>query len=169
MTPVMSLLPAYFGRKRNDDLAPERAPESETREDVFNLIPPRAANLDHPFAKPDKLDKPDPEKPETKPQKAKGSAIQSVGLSDLTRLGFDKEGRLYWDGKPVEVRRRLEMSRSQVIGTTLIAMLIFIAALGAAIQASFAAHAWACKAGWAKSYCGPPVPEKPPVRTDIPA
>ncbi len=170
--PVMSLLPAYFGRKRDEDLAPPRESESEPREDVFNLIPPRASDLDdEKIEKFERFEAPalkaeKPAKPE-KPQKPEGP--QSI-LSDLSRLSIDNDNRLYWDGKPVEVRRRLEMSRRQVIGAALLSLFIVAGAVGAIIQGTAAAHEWACKVGWTKRYCEPPAPAPRAMpRTDIPA
>jgi len=66
---------------------------------------------------------------------------------DLTRLSIDNDGRLYWDGKPVEVRRRLMMSRQQVIGASIIAFFIVVAAIASAIQATATMSNWACRTG----------------------
>ena len=91
---------------------------------------------------------------------------------DLARLSIDNDGRLYWDGKPVEVRRRLMMSRGQLIGTGLIAFFIVAGAIGSAIQATATMHQWACRAGWA-SECGatlmPAASPRPAARPDIPS
>ena len=91
---------------------------------------------------------------------------------DLTRLSIDNDGRLYWDGKPVEVRRRVMMSRSQVVGASLLAFFIVAGAIGSAIQATATVHDWACRSGWA-SQCAAPTGSapQPPARgrLDIPA
>ena len=58
-----------------------------------------------------------PETPATPaPLAQPGRDVRPVGAMDLTRLSIDNDGRLYWDGKPVEVRRRLMMSRAQILG-----------------------------------------------------
>ncbi len=166
----MSLLPAYFGarRRNNDDTAPQPEPDAELRDDVFRLIPPRAESFE-------RFDTPRLEERQPEPAPAEtpeiGRNVHPVAAMDLTRLSIDNDGRLYWDGKPVEVRRKLMMSRAQVVGTSLIAFLLLVAAAGAAIQGSAAAHDWACKLGWAESYCGSPAPAAPhpPARFDIPA
>ena len=112
-----------------------------------------------------------PETPATPaPPAQPGRDVRPVGAMDLTRLSIDNDGRLYWDGKPVEVRRRLMMSRAQILGTSLLALFIVIGAIGAAIQGSTAAHEWACKLGWVSRHCNAPAPAaRPPVRSDIPA
>ncbi len=47
-------------------------------------------------------------------------------MTDLSRLSIDHDGRLYWDGKPVEVRRRISMSRAQVVGASIVAAFVVI-------------------------------------------
>lgn len=149
----MSLYPAFFGaRKRNqeqadaeDPLAPEPlAPEPEDDPDalpVFQLVPPEPAEEEPTPAPPEPL--------------AQGRDVHTIGISDLTRLAIDNDGRLYWDGKPVEVSRRMLMSRRQVLGATLVAAFVVMGAIGAAIQGASAAHDWACRFGLSSSYCGP--------------
>ena len=160
----MSLFPAYFGpRKRPDeDAAPVTEPENESRADIFNLIPPQASEK---YERPDKA-----ATSETigaaEPQ---GRNVHAVNAMDLTRLSIDNDGRLYWDGKPVEVRRQLMMSRGQIVSASLIAFFIVVAAIGSAIQAAAMLGDWACRSGWSSS-CASPFPEpKPPARIDIPA
>lgn len=106
----MSLFPAYFGaRKRADeDPAPVTEPENETRADIFNLIPPRASDK---YERPDKPEKPATSEKIEAPEKVEGRNVHAVSAMDLSRLSIDNDDRLYWDGKPVEVRRRLMMSR----------------------------------------------------------
>jgi hypothetical protein len=102
-----------------------------------------------------------------------GRNVHAVGAMDLTRLSIDKDGRLYWDGKPVEVRRRLLMSPAQIIGTTLLTLLVLVAAAGAAVQGASTAHDWACRVGWIDFHCpAPPAPPPlppPAPRFDIPS
>jgi hypothetical protein len=161
----MSLFPAYFGpRKRADeDAAPATEPENESRADIFNLIPPRASGK---YERPDKAGAPDTAGAPEQPQ---GRNVHPVNAMDLTRLSIDDDGRLYWDGKPVEVRRQLMMSRGQVVGTSLIAFFIVVAAVGSAIQATATLSDWACRSGWSSSCGAPPPAPEPPARIDIPA
>jgi hypothetical protein len=164
----MSLFPAYFGaRKRTlDDSAPPAEPENESRADIFNLIPPSAS---------DKYERPDPPaKAEvTAAPEVDGRGVHAVSAGDLSRLSIDNDGRLYWDGKPVEVTRRLTMSPSQVAGASLIGFFIVIGAIGSVLQATATVHDWACRSGLADSCSSqapaPPAPKPPPARVDIPA
>ncbi len=104
----------------------------------------------------------EPAAPLPAPQPARG--VGPAGM-DLTRLSIDEDGRLYWDGKPVEVRRRVTMSRPQIFGASVIGLLVFVAALGAAIQAATAVHAWGCRTGLIESHCTTPAS----TRFDFPA
>ncbi len=175
----MSLLPAYFGarRRKDDDPAPPEEPATTSRDDVFNLIPPRANENSETSARVEEPAPPEPIAPEPEPiepaAKPIGRNRHPVEMTDLSRLSIDTDGRLYWDGKPVEVRRRLLMSRMQIFGLIVIGTLVAVAALGAAVQAAVATHEFACRTGWTTTYCPPATPifpsPAPPARVDIPA
>ena len=170
----MSLLPGFIkARQRQDDSAPQteaaadsQIADSHTRDsqigdthntelddNVFNLLPPESSEpAPEPIAEP-------------KPQ---GRNRHPVDMTDLSRLSIDRDGRLYWDGKPVETHHRLSMSRRQIVGASLVAALVAIGAIGAAIQGAAAARDWACWLGWSASACT--LPEGlPRNRPDIPA
>ncbi len=151
----MSLLPAFINaRKRNADSAPPTDAASESRksdsddDNIFNLLPPESEEA----------------APKPKPH---GSNRHPVDMTDLSRLSIDRDGRLYWDGKPVETHHRLSMSRRQTVGASMVAVLVAVAAIGAALQGSAAARDWACRLGWTTSTCT--LPGIQPGRPDIPA
>lgn len=166
----MSLLPGFINaRKRQDDSAPqtEAAADSAAKDshdndshaadledDIFNLLPPESAAPAAPQPNP----KPEPQ----------GRNRHPVDMTDLSRLSIDREGRLYWDGKPVEVRRRIAMSRGQIVGASIVAAFVMIGAIGAAIQGAAAARDWACRLGWSAGACSVPG-NSPRNRSDIPA
>jgi hypothetical protein len=171
----MSLLPGFIkARQRQDDSAPQtdavadsytadshtrdspigESHDAELDDNVFNLLPPESSEP----AAPEPI-------PEPKPQ---GRNRHPVDMTDLSRLSIDGDGRLYWDGKPVETHHRLSMSRRQIVGASLVAALVAIGAIGAAIQGASAARDWACRLGWSASACA--VPDAlPRNRADIPA
>jgi hypothetical protein len=166
----MSLLPGFIkARQREDDSAPQTdavadsytadshardSHNAELDDNVFNLLPPESSEP----AAPEPI-------PEPKPQ---GCNRHPVDMTDLSRLSIDCDGRLYWDGKPVETHHRLSMSRRQIVGASLVAALVAIGAIGAAIQGAAAARDWACWLGWSASACTPPE-GLPRNRPDIPA
>ena len=179
----MSLLPAYVSaRLRKDDSAPQaeadrdspiadtpfadphgddfRRPDSHATDlddktdlddNVFNLLPP--AETDHADAV------------ASPPPPPQGRNKHPVDMTDLSRLSIDRDGKLYWDGKPVETHHRLAMSRRQIVGAGIVAAFVII---GAALQATAAARDWACRLGWSSSACA--LPGVAPRRaSDIPA
>lgn len=142
----MSLYPAFLSaRRRKQEQAAPAAPalNLETEADalpVFDLVSPEQAA----------------EEPPSEPPPQQGRNVHTIGIGDLARLSIDNDGRLYWDGKPVEVSRRIMMSRKQVLGASLIAAFVVIGALGAAVQGAAAARDWACRLGWSTKYCSAP-------------
>lgn len=161
----MSLFPAFSARKRNNDSAPltdteidSHAGDSQRREprlsgldeNIFNLLPPESAETAAP--------RPEPQ----------GRNVHPVDMTDLSRLSIDRDGRLYWDGKPVEVRRRISLSPAQIVGVSIVAAFVVIGAIGSVLQGAVAARDLACRLGWSAGSCAlPGVP--PRHRSDIPA
>jgi hypothetical protein len=174
----MSRLPAYLSAlRRKSNLALPSEPEDDSRDSIFNLLPPRSYELKN-SSEPSKSEEPVKPAEQSEPAAQSESEtagettrnVRPVGAMDLTRLSIDNDGRLYWDGKPVEVRRRIMMSRAQIVGASIVAAFVVIGAVGAAIQGSAAARDWACRLGWTQSYCT--TPDAKPLsapRTDIPA
>jgi hypothetical protein len=163
----MSLLPAFVqARLRNSDSAPQTetpadspradssesdSPGSDSDDNIFELLPPKSAET---------------AAPEPEPQ---GRNVHPVDMTDLSRLSIDSDGRLYWDGKPVEVRRRVSMSRAQVVGASIVAAFVVIGAVASAVQGAVAARELACRFGWSASACTPPGAVQPRNGSDIPA
>ena len=155
----MSLFPSFKARQRQDDSVPQtdaaadlhvgdsRARDShlgdaELDDNVFNLLPPESSE-------PAALEP----VPEPKPQ---GRNKHPVDMTDLSRLSIDHDGRLYWDGKPVETHHRFAMSRRQILGACLVAAFVAIGAIGAAVQGASAARDWTCWLGWSAGACALP-------------
>lgn len=158
----MSLLPAYISAlRRKARLASTMEPEIDSHDRVFDLVPPRTSDT----VTADENAEPDQRSEAT----ASSRSVHPVTMTDLTRLSIDNDGRLYWDGKPVEVRRSILMSRAQVIGASVIGAFVVIGAIAAAIQGSAAVRDWACRLGWTQSYCALPDAYPQQRSTDIPA
>ena len=79
--------------RRPNALIRDSFDEPSTRDDndIFNLLPPEP-----------------PEQPRrtAAASPAVGHNSHPVDMTDLSRLSIDREGRLYWDGKPVETHHR---------------------------------------------------------------
>jgi hypothetical protein len=157
----MSLLPAFVNaRLRKADSAPQTetssdspppdSPASDSDDNIFDLLPPESTET---------------AAPEPKPQ---GKNRHPVDMTDLSRLSIDRDGRLYWDGKPVETHHRLSMSRAQIIGASIVTGFVVIGAIASAIQGTVAARELACQLGWSASACTVPGAQ-PRQGSDIPA
>ena len=155
----MSLLPAFVSaRLRKDDSAPPADTKADSHaadldDNVFNLLPPEGEA--------EAAASPPPPAPQ-------GRNKHPVDMTDLSRLSIDRDGKLYWDGKPVETHHRLSMSRRQIVGACIIAALLTVGAIGAALQGTAAARDWACRLGWTSNICAPPG-GAPRSLSDIPA
>jgi hypothetical protein len=167
----MSLLPAFItARLRNTDSAPKTETTSDSQRTDSRLSDSKASDLeDTIFAllapKPAEGAAPEPEPQQPEPQ---GRNVHPVDMTDLSRLSIDRDGRLYWDGKPVEVRRRISMSRAQVVGASIVAGFVVIGAVASAIQGAVAARELVCQLGWSASACTLPGGQPRPG-SDIPA
>ena len=81
-------------------------------------------------------------------RKPAGAGSSPVGVKDLSRLSVNDNGRLFWDGKPVVVRRRVQLSPWQTFGAILIGLAALVIALSGILQATVIAHDWMCRAQW---------------------
>lgn len=88
--------------------------------------------------------------------------VRQISLEGLGLLGIDAAQRLYWDGKRIEVRRRLALSRWQKLGAFLVVAATVAGGVGAAVQAAVAVADFGCQRGLWHRWC--PVPIAPPRR-----
>ena len=102
-------------------------------------------------------------------QEADSGSRGAVGLKDLNRISVGTDGRLYWDEKPVLIKRRLVLSGWQTVGVWLVGLAAIVIAFSGGISAAITAHDWMCGAKWVANYCPvPPPPPGPPVRIELP-
>jgi hypothetical protein len=72
--------------------------------------------------------------------------VRPIAISETGGLGLDPDGRLYWNGKPVEiVGSRIDLTWGQFWLAVIVALFTAIGGLGAAAQGWAAYHDWACK------------------------
>jgi hypothetical protein len=72
--------------------------------------------------------------------------VRATSTKELDGLGIDNDGRLYWNGKPVEIiGRRLDLTRTQAVIAIVVAAFTIIGSIGAAAQGWAAYHDWACR------------------------
>jgi hypothetical protein len=73
-------------------------------------------------------------------------AVRPISLAEVDGLGIDSDGRLHWNGKPVEIiGRRLDLTWTQTLFGLLVAIFTVVGGVGAAAQGWAAYHDWACK------------------------
>jgi hypothetical protein len=82
--------------------------------------------------------------------------IRTISIEEAGALGVDAKGELYWHGKPVEIRRPLDLTRTQNALAIIVAIATVFAAFGAGAQGWTAYNDWACKVGWKSVACPPP-------------
>jgi hypothetical protein len=80
--------------------------------------------------------------------------VRSVGIDEADCLGIDRSGNLYWDGKPVEVRR-FALTFWQKVWGGIVAASVVVSAIGAGVQGWTAYNDWACTVGWWAVTCAP--------------
>src|SRR5437016_5661346 len=72
--------------------------------------------------------------------------VRPIAIAESSGLGIDLDGRLYWNGKPVEIiGRRLDLTWTQAVFGFLVAIFTVVGGIGAAAQGWAAYHDWACK------------------------
>jgi hypothetical protein len=86
--------------------------------------------------------------------------VRPIALKESDGLGIDNDGRLYWDGKPVEIiGRRLDLTSGQFWIAIVVAIFTVVGGIGAAAQGWAAYHDWACR-NKQRVFLACPAPEK---------
>ena len=77
------------------------------------------------------------------PERVKGISLDGGAL-----FGIDDENQIYWDGKPIEMRRPLVLTLWQKIWAAIVGVAIVVGGLGQGIPAAFdfgcRQHWWSC-------------------------
>lgn len=76
--------------------------------------------------------------------------FQMMGVNEVTK-------ELYWDGKPVEVRRRLDLTWRERVFAVAVGLFTILGSIGAVAQGWTAAHQWACQTQIVAWGCPPSV------------
>jgi hypothetical protein len=72
--------------------------------------------------------------------------VRPIAMAETGGLGIDNDGRLHWNGKPVEIiGRRLDLTGAQNFVAVLVAIFTIIGGIGVAAQGWAAYHDWACR------------------------
>ena len=89
-----------------------------------------------------------------------GRKTSKVCRHGIGLLGIDEANRPYWDGQPIEIRRRLELTFWQMFLAWVAAAAVVVVAIGVMVLAINAGYDLGCKLHrWS---CSLPVEEVPP-------
>lgn len=58
------------------------------------------------------------------------AGVEPIGLEDLGRLGISPTDELFWDGRRIEVRRSLVLTRFQKVVTGVVTVFAILGGLG---------------------------------------
>lgn len=86
--------------------------------------------------------------------------VRPLGIAEDDLIGTDGKGGLYWDGKPIEVRKRLDLTRGERLFALVVGLFTIAGSIGAVAQGWAAAHQWTCQTGLVMAGC--PVPSNAP-------
>jgi len=81
------------------------------------------------------------------------AGIRQISVKQMGYMGVDDAGTLYWDGKPIEVRKRLDLTRGERVFAVLVGLFTIAGSVGAVAQGWAAAHQWSCQTGVVKVGC----------------
>ena len=83
------------------------------------------------------------------------AGVHALSDEGLQLLGLDRKGQLYWDGKPLEVRRRFGLTWRQKLATGAVTAAVIAGGLNGIVQAVSAGTEYGCKHGWWTAGCAP--------------
>jgi hypothetical protein len=84
------------------------------------------------------------------------AGIEPIGIDDLRRLGINRDNELFWDGRRVEVRRRLVLTRFQTVVTAIVTVCAILGGLGGFVTGLNNASVFLCGRGLHWLGCPPP-------------
>ena len=83
------------------------------------------------------------------------AGVSPISYQGIGRLGVGRDNQLYWDGRPVVTRSRLELSRWQRVVAIVTALMVIAGGLGSCVSGIDAAFNVACKTQWRQAGCKP--------------
>jgi hypothetical protein len=93
--------------------------------------------------------------------------VQSIGIEDLARLGLNARNQLYWDGRRIEVRQALTLTKVQKTLAVVVSVCAILGGIGGFITGINNASIFLCARGYTVLAC--PTPATNPSATTAPA
>lgn len=75
------------------------------------------------------------------------AGVQPIGVEDLDRLGLNSENQLFWDGKRIEVRQALSLTRAQKALALIVSLCAVLGSLGGFVTGLNNATVFLCARG----------------------
>lgn len=75
------------------------------------------------------------------------AGVEPIGVDDLDRLGINGQNQLFWDGRRVEVRRPLDLTRPQKLIAALVTVFAILSGLGGFVTGFNNASNFLCARG----------------------
>ena len=85
------------------------------------------------------------------------TGVAPIGLEDLGKLGINSANELFWNGKSIEVRKRIDLTRLQKLLAVIVSVCAILGGLGGFITGLNNASVFLCARGIQWLGCPPPV------------
>jgi hypothetical protein len=85
--------------------------------------------------------------------------VARISVEDLDRLGINARNELFWDGKRIEIRRRLDLTKVQKSVAIVVSAFAILGSLGSFVTGLNNASAFLCARG--RPWLGCAVPANP--------
>lgn len=95
--------------------------------------------------------------------------VKPIDVEDVGRLGLNRENELFWDGKAVEIRRPLVLTRAQKVLAVVVSICAILGGLGGFVTGLQNASLFLCARGQAFLSCPPPQQVTPAPPPAVPA
>ena len=76
--------------------------------------------------------------------------VKQISMGGISLLGIDDQNQLYWDGKPVEIKRRLKLSWLQFFAAAIVGLATVVGGIGTGLSEGFD---FGCKMHWWTQGC----------------
>jgi hypothetical protein len=86
--------------------------------------------------------------------------VKSIGIEDLARLGLNAQNELFWDGRRIEVRQALTLTRAQKLLAVAVSICAILGGIGGFVTGLNNATIFLCARGFTVLTC--PVEPKQP-------
>jgi len=73
--------------------------------------------------------------------------VERITANDLNRLGINSENQLFWDGRRIEIRRRLDLTRLEKTVAAVVTVAAVLGGVGAFLSGLNDGSAYLCERG----------------------